>query len=716
MALPATGWGQQVNYRALLIGVSEYPNLERRLWLDGPRNDVIRMREVLQSRGVQAKDITVLADGVPGAELPTRQRIMQELERLATTAKREDYIIIHMGGHGSQQPVPVNSPHLAEEADGLFEVFLPRDVEGWGNKASGSEGDIRNAIIDYEIRAIVDRITARGAFVWGIFDSCHSATLVRSAGNPEVKLRQVTPTELGADPAVIERAAGRAAAARASLGAAATAPRQRAAVAGAGGSVFFYAAQTSEPTPEMRLPAGAPDRRSHGLFSFTILQALEGGAGMSYQQLAQQVLTRYGGMSEARATPLFTGTALQAGLLGQPADNARQWAVIDGEPMSMRAGQLAGVEEGSILAILPSPVARTEQAIGYVQVIRSAATGSQLAPVAFGDVPEKPVAQLKAGRIARMVQPAVKFEFLVGVDLANCGKPCAFEPALARIKASGPNPVPGAQVKWVDGTQASNVRLVAEGNKLWLMPPSMAVGQDCAKGSESERAACRSKLQGSMVYIEAASSATTDGVAASLKTALHKASRASNLMRVATALSTTRTASQLRMALRHVPQGGPEATITGAEMKKLRPGDRVLVSFENTGNTALDVTLLYLDSKYGVDVMYPNAPGASNRVEPGGRSAPVELEITDTSFGTERLAVIAVEASRHGDRADYSFLAQESLANESVTRGAGTRGPGGGDQLFRDAGFAEFTTRGARPAAPSATTGMQVFSWQIVPR
>jgi hypothetical protein len=269
----------------------------------------------------------------------------------------------------------------------------------------------------------------------------------------------------------------------------------------------------------------------------------------------------------------------------------------------------------------------------------------------------------------------------------------------------------------VDATQSANVKLVAEGRRLWFQPPSMAAGQDCATGAEGQKAGCRRKVQETLVYLEAASTASTGGIVTALQSALHKASRAANLMRVATMLSTTTTASQLRMTLRHKPAGGTEVAITGAEMRKLQPGDRVTVAFENTGRTALDVTLLYLDSKYGVDVMYPTEPGASNRVEPGGRSAPVELDVTDTSFGTERLAVIAVEPRRLEDRADYSFLAQGPLASETLTRAAG-RGAdaAAGEQMFRDAGFADFATRGLAPAAPPANTGMQVFSWQVVPR
>src|SRR3954465_262940 len=93
-ALPAQA--KDRNYRALLVGVSDYPALKKDLWLEGPRNDVTRMREVAVTRGVPAQYITMLADGVQGAELPTRQHILDALDQLARTASADDYIIIQM--------------------------------------------------------------------------------------------------------------------------------------------------------------------------------------------------------------------------------------------------------------------------------------------------------------------------------------------------------------------------------------------------------------------------------------------------------------------------------------------------------------------------------------------------------------------------------------------------------------------------------------------
>ena len=116
--------------QALLIGVSNYPSLDKSLQLEGPANDVQLMRDLLMTTGFAESHIRVLADGVAGAAAqPTRAAILGELDGLADAAKKGDFVSLQFGGHGTQQPsrpgkVPV-------EADGLDELFLPRDVGQW---------------------------------------------------------------------------------------------------------------------------------------------------------------------------------------------------------------------------------------------------------------------------------------------------------------------------------------------------------------------------------------------------------------------------------------------------------------------------------------------------------------------------------------------------------------------------------------------------------
>src|SRR2546423_12668913 len=65
--LPATVMGQTVGTTyALLVGVSDYWNLDPDLRLKGPRNDVRGLARLLVDEGVPVKNITILADGIDG--------------------------------------------------------------------------------------------------------------------------------------------------------------------------------------------------------------------------------------------------------------------------------------------------------------------------------------------------------------------------------------------------------------------------------------------------------------------------------------------------------------------------------------------------------------------------------------------------------------------------------------------------------------------------
>lgn len=700
------GWSAAANYRALLVGVSEYPNLDKSLQLGGPRNDVVRVRDVLVERGIDPRRITVLADGVPGAALPTRANILAQLDQLAGSARSGDYIVIHMAGHGSQQPVPPGSPFAAAEPDGLFEIFLPRDVGAWANLPGGQGGAVQNAIVDHEIRAAVDRMSAAGAFVWAIFDSCHSATLVRSNSGPgsEVRLRQVPPAALGIPLPAMDRVP-----ARTSAPAAATASPKP----GAGGSVFFYAAQSTEPTAELPLPFGHPQRVPRGLFTHTLMSALEGGAAMTYRQLAQQVLTQYGGIGEARATPLFSGTALDQPLLGQTALAVRQWRLSGDKDLILAAGALADVQEGAVFAILPSAIARTEEALGHASAARVELATAALVPVAHAGLPVRPLETLKAGRVARLVQPAMRFTLTVSADLGQCAQPCRFKGALEQLQTASKSgaAVSGAQIQWVAPGQASDVRLTAIDNKLWLMPPTMS-GQDACAGLKGQAATtCQEQLERSLVSVTAQAQASGAHLNEAIGRALHAAARSANLMRIASTLGNAAASRQLKITVEIIAKSGKKSLYAAGQMPRLADGDKIRITLQNSGTSAIDVTALYLDSRYGVQVMFPAGLGASNRLEAAAASEPFVLDINDSTLGTERLAVIVVEAQKHGERADFSFLAQPTVSSEIVSRGNDASEAAA---LFLDAGFAQHTARGAKPAAPSGRTGMQVLSWQVV--
>ena len=249
--------------RALLIGVGAYPHLAARFQLPGPLNDVWAMHHALQRAGVAGGDITVLAEpaphGLASAAAPTRKNILQAFEGLAATAQAGQWHLVHVSGHGSQQPqvlVDGRARNGYVEPDGMDEIFLPTDVRRW----NGQTGRVEGAIIDDEFGEAFDRIRQRGAHVWAVFDTCHAGDMAKAPRNAG-RVRYVPPGELGVETRRLRRF-GEAAPALPS-GSEGSTKRLLDSVtlnaagklgAGKGDLVVFYAAQANEPAAEEQLP------------------------------------------------------------------------------------------------------------------------------------------------------------------------------------------------------------------------------------------------------------------------------------------------------------------------------------------------------------------------------------------------------------------------------------------------------------------------------
>jgi len=700
LAAPAAG-----RVMAVLVGVSEYPTLDKRYQLEGPRNDVRRLRAVLQQRGVAAADLRVLADGVDGAELPTRAAILGAWQQAAERARAGDVLVLYFAGHGSQQPADRRTPEGREEVDGLNEIILPRDVGPWANEKVA----VANAIVDHELRRIVDAATAKGAFVWAIFDACHSATLVRSAADTssEVRYRQVAPGDLGIPARALDEAVTRASApAPAATSAATSAPAlpAPAVAASAGGSAFFYAVQSDQAAPEMRLPLGEPGRTSHGLFSFTLARALESGRPMSYRQLAQQVFSDYAAMNEARVTPLFSGSALDRAVLDQPAPPVRQWALQRDDGLSLRAGSLSDIAVGTVFAVVPGPLAAASEAIGFVRAESVDSARTTLVPLAWAGKPAPDPAALPAGAHARLVQSGVAYRLRVAVDSAACAaRDCPARAALDRLRAAGAAAT-GVEVEWLAPGTAADVTLRVLPDRVQVLAPSQQLRTDCARDGKRDCAAPP------MLGLRFDAAARAETVEAELAALLHRIGRATNLMRLASAQPATGFGSAgLALSLWLVKPDGAQPV--GAErVPRLRAGDVLELRLRNAGRVAVDATVLYTDANYGITALWPDASGVDNRLGPGDEHA-LRIDITDEAIGVERILTIAAEAQAKAERTDLSFLAQPPL---TVLRSASPATADDLIQSFRDAAFAEHTTRGAAARRPTPRTAMHVLTLQVV--
>ncbi len=278
---------------ALLIGVSDYPNLPRRLWLRAPGNDVALMRETLLARGFAPERVRQLVSRAGGANEPTRHNIIEALRKLQAQVQPGDSVVLYLAGHGSQQAQPAGRANRPTEADDLDEVFLPADVQRWDGNAA--QAAIPNALLDDELAEWMDAVVDRGATVWAFFDTCHAAGMARGR---RAGVRAVSPAELGL-PEPRDRP----------LRMPVSQPMQ--AKGRTDGRAFAMAARKHESTAEEWLPLGAAlgKNRLHGVFTYHLVQTLKNEPWPTLYDIERAMRLAYARERRTEPTPQFKGDA-----------------------------------------------------------------------------------------------------------------------------------------------------------------------------------------------------------------------------------------------------------------------------------------------------------------------------------------------------------------------------------------------------------------------
>lgn len=687
MAVPASA-----ENHALLVGVSSYPQLGPQFQLHGPANDVRMMRELLKTRGFADNRVVALADGVEQAAEPTRANILAAMGALAQQAKAGDFIYLHFGGHGSQQPaMPGKVP---AEPDGKDEIFLPRDIGKW----NGTVGKVDNAVLDSEMNTAILAMRAKGAFVWAVFDSCHSGTMTRGGAVEGVRYRKLRAEDLGVPEAAFNSAAVSRGGAGHEGGALGEVGENS---VGTGGFVAFYAAQTVETTPEMPLPAGMPGRVARGLFSYVLADTLANYQGISYRQLGQQVLQRYAALGMNSPTPLFEGTALDAPVFGTAGQRGvRQWPLqVQQSVLSVEAGAMQQFGEGAVFALVPTAASPDSEVIGYLAVSRQTALSSTLAPLAYEGKSAPAMDAIKAGQYLRLVAPNVRLSLRIAMPaqaplprLDPSDPPSAATnskvEANARklLQAMRAKPLDGLDIEWVEAGQPADLQLRLSDDKLWTLGPD-----GLWKKSGPDRS------------FSIALVADQQQLASTIGEHFRRVAKFTNLLKVAGSQALGGAQGLQVKTVLVKATGGARVPLDGLSVPELRDGDRLEFVFHNPGKVMLDLTALYLDSEYGITAMYPT-PGRLNRIEAGATDT-LSIDINADTTGTERMLLIAVPATPQAPNLDLSYLAQPKLER---SRGGGSPV----DLLLRDAAY---QTRGATARVPKgASADFKLMSWRVV--
>jgi hypothetical protein len=659
---------------ALIVGVSEYPNLAERFWLKGPANDARLIAEYLTSAAPVPFDpgnVILLADGVEGGQDPTLAAIRAAFARLIEEVEPGDFVYIHFSGHGSQAPERV----AGSELNGLDQIFLPMDVGTWNDTV----GEVENALVDDEVALFVTALRARGADVWVVFDSCHSATATRGVESEEVRAREIpaaawdeaTSRSLGDAPVAADpRARAEAPVGPGELG------------EGAGSLIAFFAAQTTEVTPEMRMPPGRPDRIAHGVFTYTLFEVLAEYPGITYAQLAQEVLRRYAVKNLARTTPMFEGDLDRVVFGTDAGGRVAQWpATRDGDSLAFPAGTLHGISEGTILAILPGAADGLDRAIGYVEVVAADTFGATARPVAHGGLPAVSLRDLPRGAHVRQVTATVDFTLTVALPEGEAGAAAAMRAAAALI-ASGE--LAGPRVRFVEAGEAADIRLAVLADSIrpdaiWMLPGAGLVDADSLAVTPSVGTAGRGP----------------DELAALVAENLRSMARAVNLLKLgASVAGAGGVGAGVTVDLLLRPAGERElAALDLAGVPRLVPGDTVFARIENTLGIAVDVNVLYIGSDYSITHMW------AGQLQPGERLSQQGLfRVSDEAFGRDRIVIVLTPARRQGMVENLAFLQQSEI---ELTRSIGDGAAPGFLEVLGEAGFG-VTTRGAVPFSDEA--------------
>lgn len=673
-----TAWAGE-NY-ALIVAASEYPNLEPKFWLAGPKNDARLVRDFLLNNApvpFQPENVVTLGSG-EGLNLATHANILSGLADIAAKAKPGDFVFLQFSGHGSQQPA-INDPN---EPDGRDEIFLSADAMLADEKTKL----LPNVLTDDQLSGSLAAIRATGAFVWLIFNSCYSGTMTRGAPDDgALVMRDIKPAELGIPddafiipPADTEASADRAVPLNAALFDETSAAQQ-------GGLVAFFAAQSTETTPEKPYEVTKDDgtvvKENYGVFTYTVFQELARNPSMTYRQLAQSVLANYASGNVLKPTPLFEGQ-LDAPVFGsEDALNVAQWPTVVGgdKSLSISAGQLHGLSVGTKLMVLPSPAASNDDAIGLLEVssvtqlrakLQPAPETQELKAIALTDVP--------VGAYVRLVEQSYPFELVVAKPApssASADQIAEVETALAAIVADTEKPM---RIRVVEAGEEADVRLAVYTERevfdleltadraagavspvsneisptdldsstplLWLLPSS---------GEISLRPQKRSAA---MDVAATPNGDFTSGLSQNLVTIF----RATSLSRL-TQASTFRP-KDFNLAF-SVQQAGTDTLepMRAENTPVVRPGDRLYVDFTNTSGKSVDLNLFYIDYDYGITLLCQ-----SHLAHRETLFQPI-ADLNETDRASERIVAVINESGK--DLTDLSFLEQRGIVVR--TRGAG---------------------------------------------
>ena len=261
----------------------------------------------------------------------------------------------------------------------------------------------------------------------------------------------------------------------------------------------------------------------------------------------------------------------------------------------------------------------------------------------------------------------------------------------------------GLRIEQTAPTDNAEVMLRLQGGHLWLLEPGAALVTEGPRKAPSIAVT------------------NTQALAGVVETHLQPLAKALNLLRLVGPLDEAASTLRLDVDLSRQAKGAPIQKVESKPGAALtfNPGDKLKLIFKNAGTVPLDVTVLYIDSRFGIAALYPT-DGALNRLLPGDQGK-VEGTISAKTTGQERVLFIATRAEARVSASNFTYLAQAGVP-ETVRKGPEEpiqRGSARGEVLaFEDtllrAGFGPSATRGFDQTIPAHETAtLRVLQWRV---
>jgi len=641
--------------RALVVGVSGYPNLAESLRLVGPKNDSREFANMLARQGVPAGNISILADNITGlsdgltsAGPATHEAVLSALDRLAETSQPGDLVVFYFSGHGSQ-----TTDLDGDEQGGNDEIFLPYDVGKF------EDGSVRNALVDDELNVRIRKILDKGADFFGVIDACHSATGFRALGDDDSRVRQVDPAELGVpDVVALENRP-------------AFTRIEGERHAGAGRAAFFYAAQEIEVAREQKPKNGDTDE-FFGVFTYNLLKRINATPGLTYRALHQAVVDdlKRGNLMSSQ-TPELEGDLIDEPFLRlSDAPERQQWPIAVGK---VQAGELSGLTAGTILALYDDPADADDKVLAYGMVETAGATKSIVVPVTYpcadanadGSCKTAPdEAKFKTGRFARIVERGVDFSLALSEPVRldpNDG--FDYGPAIAALSSAVATPELSKRVSL--RKSGYDIAVALTGGKLAFAPSAGLI--DANGPGSSPR----------LTLPE-----TADGAKAAVQSAISRMAKALALQRIGGAEGTKSVGLAPEIKVRKAraealsdgvcasEDAAYEAAAVADPQTRLAPCDIVQVRMENAGKKPIDVTVLLVSPDFSITPVWPSN-GEANRIHIGeSKTADIlQVDPATTNASEERLVFVTVPG------VSKSHVVFDDLEQEGVRAGLGDEAP-----------------------------------------